>query len=403
LPQRIQFGYGHNTEYFYDASGMKRWAIHKTSKKDLAVPMGQTRTLSNSNLLSSLTTDYCGNGHIIYENGVLKRILTPEGFLTKTNKFVYHYYLRDHLGNNRSVISWDGSGYTNNHWNTAQETNHYPFGMSYQSSFYGDNYQPEYQPYKFGGKELDAMHGLNWSDFDSRYYDGIVPRFTTPDPMAEKYYSISPYAYCGNNPVNRIDPTGMWIVGLDENPVTYDEKNGWSVNASEDVKKIGNAMMRTSEGKEVVNNMIDTEYGISMNYKDGFSSENRNKLGEAKISHEGDKVTGVEINLYDGKIKEEMAINDQLRQSGFYAEYPANTDQLVKDRDNLLKEHAPSLTERIGQIGAHEGTHATDRNAMPFVVGRVSAEQRALSVEMKAIRSTMPIRPNLNSLRIKIR
>jgi RHS repeat-associated protein len=88
--------------------------------------------------------------------------------------------------------------------------------MSYQSSFYGDNYQPEYQPYKFGGKELDAMHGLNWADFDSRYYDGIVPRFTTPDPLAEKHYSISPYAYCANNPVNAIDPTGEdYIIYID--------------------------------------------------------------------------------------------------------------------------------------------------------------------------------------------
>lgn len=29
------------------------------------------------------------------------------------------------------------------------------------------------------------------------------------DPLAEKYYDISPYAWCGNNPVNRIDPDGM--------------------------------------------------------------------------------------------------------------------------------------------------------------------------------------------------
>jgi hypothetical protein len=33
--------------------------------------------------------------------------------------------------------------------------------------------------------------------------------FTTVDPLAEKYYSISPYAYCANNPINRIDPDGM--------------------------------------------------------------------------------------------------------------------------------------------------------------------------------------------------
>lgn len=31
-------------------------------------------------------------------------------------------------------------------------------------------------------------------------------RFSTMDPLAEKYYGISPYAYCADNPVNRIDP-----------------------------------------------------------------------------------------------------------------------------------------------------------------------------------------------------
>jgi hypothetical protein len=38
----------------------------------------------------------------------------------------------------------------------------------------------------------------------------------TPDPMAEKYYGVSPYVYCLNNPVNYIDPYGMdvFITGL---------------------------------------------------------------------------------------------------------------------------------------------------------------------------------------------
>ena len=38
--------------------------------------------------------------------------------------------------------------------------------------------------------------------------DPAEGRFTSIDPLAEKYYSVSPYAYCGNNPVNRIDPGG---------------------------------------------------------------------------------------------------------------------------------------------------------------------------------------------------
>jgi hypothetical protein len=36
-------------------------------------------------------------------------------------------------------------------------------------------------------------------------------RFTTPDPLAEKYYSVSPYAYCSNNPVKYIDPDGRLV------------------------------------------------------------------------------------------------------------------------------------------------------------------------------------------------
>ncbi|WP_458772660.1 RHS repeat-associated core domain-containing protein, partial [Bacteroides cellulosilyticus] len=41
---------------------------------------------------------------------------------------------------------------------------------------------------------------------------------TTMDPASESYYSTSPYAYCGNNPVNRIDPTGAdWYEDKDGN------------------------------------------------------------------------------------------------------------------------------------------------------------------------------------------
>ena len=51
------------------------------------------------------------------------------------------------------------------------------------------------------------MHGLNHYDFSARYMDGI--RFTTIDPHAERYYSISPYVYAANSPMIIIDPTGM--------------------------------------------------------------------------------------------------------------------------------------------------------------------------------------------------
>jgi RHS repeat-associated protein len=99
----------------------------------------------------------------------------------------------------------------------VQATDYYSFGLPYA---YGT--APERQPYKFGGKELDEMHGLNLYDFEARQKDAILPMFTTLDPLAEKYYAVSPYAYCNNNPVNAIDPDGrdsyllVWFSGENE-------------------------------------------------------------------------------------------------------------------------------------------------------------------------------------------
>lgn len=50
------------------------------------------------------------------------------------------------------------------------------------------------------------MHGFDTYDYGTRGYYSAIGRFTTIDPLAEKDYSISPYAYCENNPANRIDP-----------------------------------------------------------------------------------------------------------------------------------------------------------------------------------------------------
>ncbi len=75
---------------------------------------------------------------------------------------------------------------------------------------------PGLQPYKYNGKEFIEMHGYDTYDYGARGMYPAIMRFTTPDPLAEKYYSISPYAYCGNNPIMRIDQDGradFWLNG----------------------------------------------------------------------------------------------------------------------------------------------------------------------------------------------
>ena len=97
LPSRIQFEGGNSIVFLYDANGTK---VRTTHIIDGVIT----------------STDYCDNA--VYENGVLDKLLTGEGYITLSDT-VYHYFLRDHQGNNRVVVSQD---------ETVEKVNHYyPF------------------------------------------------------------------------------------------------------------------------------------------------------------------------------------------------------------------------------------------------------------------------------------
>lgn len=130
-----------------------------------------------------------------------------------TDRFVFYYYNKDHLGNNREVVDIKGR--------IHQVTNYYPFGAPFadEKAIKGESLQP----YKYNGKELDLMHGLNTYDYGARQYDPILARWDRVDQLAEKDYPTSPYVYCGNNPVNRVDKDGrIWDTVLDLAFVAYD-------------------------------------------------------------------------------------------------------------------------------------------------------------------------------------
>ncbi|WP_433913282.1 RHS repeat-associated core domain-containing protein [Bacteroides cellulosilyticus] len=181
LPSKVTFKNGSTITYTYALNGTKLRTVHK---------IGNTTT----------TTDYCGN--VVYENGVQKLLLTDAGYITLSDK-KYHYYLQDHQGNNRVIVDQTGQ---------KEEVNHYyPFGGTFASA------DGNVQAYKYNGKELDTKKGLNWYDYGARQYDPALGRFTAVDPLTEKYYEMSPYTYCGNNPIKYIDPTGMFYTGYTVN------------------------------------------------------------------------------------------------------------------------------------------------------------------------------------------
>jgi len=89
-------------------------------------------------------------------------------------------------------------------WNTEQVNHYYPFGGVFEVNT-GTSGK---QSYKYNGKELDRMHGLDWYDYGWRMMDAALGRFSTMDRLSEKYYSVSPYAYCMSNPIRFVDIQG---------------------------------------------------------------------------------------------------------------------------------------------------------------------------------------------------
>ena len=233
LPQKVTMSNNRFVKYKYSATGNKLQAIYSVSGLKLIQPMskvmsdrsGNDDTLSSSdiNLGASLSDsfadpstsgssqniyglpvlDYCGN--IVYSDDKPVKILFDGGYVSiKKGVPTYHFFLRDHLGNVRVVADANGK--------LEERNDYYPFGGLIGKGLNGD-----FQSYKYNGKELERQIGLDIYDYGARRYDAAICRFTTMDPLAEKYYSTSPYAYCVNNPVKFIDPDGKIVVVLDEN------------------------------------------------------------------------------------------------------------------------------------------------------------------------------------------
>ena len=211
LPEIVQFKDGHQIINAYDASGKKLSSRYYTILMRSQVPV--VNTLQPGQVLSlQYEMDYIGETGTFYIGNVeygfngcdpgwywIDKIYNAEGYVENPANPQYHYFRKDHLGNNREV--WLANSNT-----TKQRTQYYPSGLPWPSNSDDD---PGLQNKKYNGKEFVEMHGLDEYDSEARWYYPAIMRTTTIDPLAEKYYSISPYAWCGGNPVKFIDPSGM--------------------------------------------------------------------------------------------------------------------------------------------------------------------------------------------------
>ena len=219
-PRRIYFTDGSQTRYVYSAAGEKLLVEHYVAAPNVTVPFGaEPDALTQGQVMYAGSTQYLLGGSLVVKDGMVDRYLFEGGYAKalrvspNSYRFAFHYYNQNHLGNNREVVDASGT--------VQQVTNYYPYGAPYTAPEAVMN--ANMQPYKYNGKELDRMHGLDTYDYGARQYDPVLGRWDRMDPLCEKYYDISPYVYCNNNPIIRIDRDGMiWETIWDAGNVIYD-------------------------------------------------------------------------------------------------------------------------------------------------------------------------------------
>lgn len=210
LPAEISKG-SEKISYIYSASGEK-----------LAMQAGSSLTYYRDVM--------------VYNGNSLSYVLHPEGIVRKSGSaWVYDYMLTDHTGSTRVLLEASGNALSD-----VQNTDYYPFGLSFTNNNLDKN------KYLYSGKEMqDGMLGgnmLGWYDFGARMYNPTLGRWFCQDPALQL---MSPYGFCGNNPIAYVDDDGEFFIGYafgffkglfkGRNPL----KEGWKSAVNQEKIRLG--------------------------------------------------------------------------------------------------------------------------------------------------------------------
>lgn len=188
LPQTVTQGGTQLATYIYDATGTK---------------------------LSYQGSDGYWNyiGGIVYQgstasNIAIQSIQTEEGrAVPNGNLWNYQYNLTDHLGNVRLTFDKNPSTGVARR---IQEDEYYSFGLRNTGGYDLSNNNR----YLYNSKEIQTDL-TNQYDYGARFYDPVIARWNTIDPLAEKSKKWSPYNYGEDNSIRNIDPDGMEVAGVE--------------------------------------------------------------------------------------------------------------------------------------------------------------------------------------------
>ena len=289
-----------------------------------------------------------------------------------------YFYHPDHLGSS----SW----ITDDQGHATQYIHYMPYGEIWkdrQESAYSERF-------KFTGKERDTETGYDY--FGARYYLSLLGIWLSPDPLANKYPNISPYAYCGWNPIKYVDPSGKYFV-FAQGTTSQQKNDFYKAIRYLDANNCGGRYGQLSQSNEryviSINNKGRTNYNsntktINWDSTMGISTDNGVVLSPSTaLNHEMTHAT-----RHENAIKRyyETYKTDPERARQEYEEYVSS---LQKDPNNVydsaeeeavIKGIEQRTALRLGEI--KEG-------------GTTRQNHKGHKVRVKDPTSTIPIEPKI--------
>ncbi len=229
-----------------------------------------------------------------------------------------------------------------------------PFGeitTEYNINF-GNNVIPKYS---FNAKELDEETGFYY--YEARYYN--PPTFTSRDPLFEKYFWMSPYAYCANNPVKYVDPDGreklIWL-NKDKDKTIISGANNYKDDGAIHIFAHGNSQFMTvkidGEKQDVTNSrqleeLLSKYSEVWKNKKDG---DNITIVLHSCRTGEGD-------NSFAQKVSKDLGVTviapDQRDYFSEYGEIGTYKAKYTDKNNNYLRNNNGGIKskERSNEMG----------------------------------------------------
>ncbi len=254
------------------------------------------------------------------------------GYVSFSNDTIdgWHYYIQDYMGNNRMVVNSDGT--------IEQVTHYYPYGGVIGDISTNENVQK----YKFEGKELDRTFGLDNYDIHARQYFAMMPSWDRIDPLAEKYYGISPYAYCGGDPVNLGDYDGKQFITFlgTSNPIMLGTSE---VIVSGRTPILGTADKVSTLGRSASESQNSILLHPEQNHH--IIPRQAAKLKQTKVARkEGFKVDGRENKISVSRFSRQDG-------KGQHGNHPNYNKQILDELRNMTEEKGgPSLAEQFRNL-----------------------------------------------------